>query len=131
MQDNTEAMNLNGIKILVAEDDAYSALIAQEMLSFWNATVDLVENGKDAVDKVRENTYDIVLMDLQMPVLDGFQAMSQIRTFNTTVPIVVLTATADTAMEQLPVDTGLSGYLIKPYSPPELYNAVIKYATKR
>ena len=77
---------------MLVEDVEFNIMVAQRMLKNWNAEVDLAENGSVAVEKVKQGNYDLILMDIQMPVMDGYTATGNIRMFNTTVPIIELTA---------------------------------------
>lgn len=88
----TDAPDLKGLKILLVEDMEFNIMVAEKMLQNWNAVVEIAGNGKIALDKVRETNYDIILMDLQMPVMDGYTATRAIREFNTTTPVIALTA---------------------------------------
>ena len=75
--------NLLGINVLLVEDVEFNILLAQKLLSNWNAKVTVAENGLIGVEKMKAGDYDIVLMDLQMPVMDGFTSSMKIREFNT------------------------------------------------
>jgi CheY-like chemotaxis protein len=121
--------DLGDIRILLVEDVEYNVMIAQQMLTSWNAQVDVANNGVEAITKARQNQYQIVLMDLQMPVLDGYSATRQIRHFDKNIPIVALTASAmpDIMKEN---DCGLTDFLAKPFKPAALYEMVSKYTNK-
>jgi signal transduction histidine kinase len=119
--------DLCGCKILLVEDTAFNVLYATQLLQRWNAIVDVAENGLLAVEKVQVNDYDIVLMDLQMPVMDGFTATRQIRTFNTNVPIVALTASATTNVTDKCKENGMNDYITKPFNPDDFYQRIKKY----
>lgn len=123
--------NLCGIRVLLVEDFIFNVMVAEKMLQNWNAVVDLAENGQIAVDKVRVNEYDVILMDLQMPVMDGLTATKTIRTFNTNVPIIALTASASAEIQASVIAIGMNDYLSKPFNPDELYRTIYKHAIKR
>jgi len=105
------------ISVLVAEDNKVNQLLIRKIFRHYGHDVELVSNGKLAVEAVQRNSYDLVLMDLQMPVLDGLSATRAIRALPTvmaTVPIYALSADA-LAPESGPMEeTGLDGYLSKP-----------------
>ena len=122
--------NLSGMRILLVEDVEFNVLVAEKMLSNWNAKVDVAENGLLAVGKVRENEYDLILMDLQMPVLDGYSATRHIREFNKDVPIIALTASASIDIQQKTKESGMDGYLSKPFKPNDLFDAIYKYINR-
>ena len=79
--------------------------------------VDSVENGFLAVEKVRQNTYDIILMDLQMPVMDGYEATRLIRSAGIRTPIIALTAAAVTEVVERIQQVGMNAYVTKPFNP--------------
>jgi len=122
--------DLSGIKILLVEDVEFNVLVAEKMLSNWNAKVDVAENGLVAVGKVRERQYDIILMDLQMPVLDGYSATKHIREFNKDIPIIALTASASTDIQQKTKESGMDDYLSKPFKPNDLFDTIYKYISR-
>jgi CheY-like chemotaxis protein len=113
-QANNEA--LKTLHILVAEDNLVNQKVISAMLDKLNMTYDVVENGEDAVKAVQEHQYDLVLMDCQMPVLDGYEATKQIRTMSEfdALPIYALTANADTESKELALTIGFNEHLSKP-----------------
>jgi signal transduction histidine kinase len=123
--------NLGGCKILLVEDTTFNVLYATQLLHRWNAKVDVAENGLLAVEKVQANEYDIVLMDLQMPVMDGFTATRQIRTFNNTVPIIALTASATTNVTERCKESGMNDYITKPFNPDDFYQRIKKHTNDK
>jgi signal transduction histidine kinase/ActR/RegA family two-component response regulator len=122
--------NLDGCRILLVEDTAFNVLYATQLLKSWNASVDVAENGLLAVDKVKQNEYDIVLMDLQMPVMDGYTATKKIREFNKEVPVVALTASATSNVKERSYEHGMNDYITKPFVPAEFYQRIKKYTAK-
>jgi signal transduction histidine kinase/CheY-like chemotaxis protein len=97
---DTTRPDLKGIHILLVEDVEFNVMFAKKLLSNWNALVDVAENGLVAVEKIRTNDYAIVLMDIQMPVMDGLTASMKIREFNNKVPIVALTASTSSELQE-------------------------------
>jgi CheY-like chemotaxis protein len=120
--------DLGGIRILLVEDVEYNVMIAEKMLTSWNARVDVAENGVEAITKTRQNQYSIVLMDLQMPVMDGYSATKHIRYYDQQTPIIALTASAFPDIMQ--ENDGLTDFLAKPFKPATLYEMVYKYTHK-
>ncbi len=119
--------NLGGIKVLLVEDVEFNVMVAQKMLSNWNAIVDVAENGLHAIGKAKEGNYDIILMDLQMPVLDGYSATRHIREFNKEIPIIALTASASSDVQQKTKEVGMNGYVSKPFKPSDLYEIIYQF----
>lgn len=123
--------SFKGLKILLVEDNAINQLIVSKFLYKWGAELNFAENGLVAVDKVRNKKFDIILMDLQMPEMDGFEAAREIRkmedNYYKTVPILALTAAAIQEMITKASEVGINDYIAKPFNPNDLYNKIAKY----
>ncbi len=123
--------NINEIKgfedmhILVVEDNAVNMMVVSKMLVKWNATVSKASNGLEAVELAAKNKYNIILMDLQMPVMDGLTATSLIRNTNNNTPIIALTATTDESLTNSLSQKGINDVVQKPFVPEDLYNKII------
>ena len=100
--------------------------VAEMMLSNWNAKVDKAENGIVAIEKIKNNHYDLVLMDIQMPVMDGYTATEEIRKFNTIIPIIALTASLSIDIQEKATEVGMNGFITKPFNPNELFAIISK-----
>jgi len=109
-----ETLNLKDLHILLVEDNELNLEIAQYMLEDAGATLDIAENGRIAVDKVSQNEYDCILMDLMMPVMDGYEATRTIRSNGVTTPIIAMTANAFVEDRQRTKDAGMNGFVPKP-----------------
>ncbi len=122
------AVKLQGRKyhILLAEDNEVNQKITQKMLLSLGHTVDIVSNGVLAVEKSQENIYDLVLMDILMPEMDGYSAVKKIRTLEKTkhVAIVALTANAMREEKERALQSGFDGFLTKPFYTRDLQNAI-------
>ncbi len=120
----------SSLNVLIADDSPTNLRLTTRMLENRDHSVTAVENGRLAVEATREDKYDVVLMDLQMPVMDGIQATAAIRAEEGArgwrVPIVAITAYDD---RQRCIDAGMDGYLSKPYRPQELFECVERLAT--
>ena len=92
MRESATPPSLEGKTILVAEDNAINQVVVCSMLEITGAKVDVVENGRQAVDYFAANAPDLILMDIQMPEMDGAEACMVIRQSNTALPIIALTA---------------------------------------
>ncbi len=120
---------IRGAHILLVEDNDLNQEVATELLSDAGFVVDLAENGKIAVDKVSAAQYDIVLMDMQMPVMDGVAATREIRRderFNT-LPIVAMTANAMQGDRDRCLAAGMNDHVAKPIEPEDLWKALLKW----
>ena len=116
--------DLNGITILLVEDVEFNIFVAEMMLTNWNAKIDKAENGKVAVEKMKNNKYDLVLMDIQMPVMDGYTATEEIRKFDKTTPIIALTASLSIDIQERADEVGMNGFITKPFNPVELFSII-------
>lgn len=122
---------LENIKILVAEDVPLNQLLIKIILEGFGFQCDIAENGKVAIKKLEENSYDIVLMDILMPEMNGFEATDYIRnTMNSKIPIIALTADVTTVDVQKSKTVGMNDYISKPIDEKLLYNKIIKQLRK-
>jgi two-component system, sensor histidine kinase and response regulator len=120
------------IRVLVAEDNAINQMLAQRLLEKFGYRADAVEDGRKAVTALETVAYDIVLMDVQMPEMDGYEAVGIIRdpnsgVLNHKVPVIAMTANAMPEDRALCLASGMDDYLSKPISPNDLYNMLEKY----
>lgn len=122
------------LRILLAEDNPANQKVAMFVLDQRGHAVEVVQNGSEAVDMVRQRDFDVVLMDVHMPVMDGFQATSAIRALQdprkAKVPIVAITAHALKGDQQRCLSAGMDGYLAKPIDARELIELVDQIADK-
>jgi CheY-like chemotaxis protein/anti-sigma regulatory factor (Ser/Thr protein kinase) len=119
------------LKILVAEDQIINRKIITQLLEKKGYLVKAVENGKLALEEATTNQYDLVLMDVQMPEMDGFDSTKEIRRFEkgskNHIPIVAMTAHAMKGDREKCLDAGMDFYITKPVNPNELYETIEKY----
>lgn len=113
--------DLDRARILLVEDTPFNLLFTTQLLEGWNTVIDVAENGAIAVEKVQSQSYDLVIMDLHMPVMDGYTSTRKIREFNPQIPIIALTASATADIEQKIADAGMQDYVTKPFNPNDLY----------
>ena len=118
-----------GVHILLAEDNKANQLVAKELLARANIRVDIAENGMEAVLAVREKDYSLVLMDVQMPEMDGIEATKIIRREHPgrDLPIIALTAHAMNEDRQICLDAGMDDYVRKPIDRKELFEAIDRW----
>lgn len=115
-------------KILVVDDEANIRMLIKKYAAFEGHTVFEAENGLEAIDLCKRNTYDIIIMDIMMPQLDGFSACREIRKFSNT-PIIILSARGEEYDRINGFEVGVDDFVVKPFSPKELMlriNAIIK-----
>lgn len=114
------------IKILLVEDHFLNQIATKRVLTTWSdlVTVDIAENGLIGAQKQKEVGYDIVLMDIQMPVMNGIDSAKKIRTFSQ-VPIIALTANASKQEADRCISVGINDYLGKPFKPTDLYAKIM------
>jgi len=119
---------LKGKKALIVEDNVLNRIVVRQNMKEWGMIVDEADNGQEAVEKVRHRDYDIVLMDLQMPVMDGYKATRLIRQLpdkkKSQVPIIALTASALLGIRTQAYEYGMNDVLLKPFKPDELQKMI-------
>ncbi|UUM70615.1 hybrid sensor histidine kinase/response regulator [Aeromonas veronii] len=120
---------LQGTRVLLAEDNRVNQQLIIEYLRRVDAVMCVVSNGREAVERVAEQPFDVILMDLQMPVLDGLDATRQIRKMvdKHDVPIIALTASAMPGDKERCLGVGMNGYVTKPVSKLDLYNNLLQW----
>ena len=124
----TMAKSLKGIRILIAEDNPFNQMIAQDDLSYYieDISIETVENGVLAIEKFKANTFDIILMDVQMPEMNGFEATKNIRDIEKSkgrtikIPIIAMTASLLKTEIDSCYAAGMDNYIPKPYKLEEL-----------
>jgi signal transduction histidine kinase/CheY-like chemotaxis protein len=121
-------------RILLAEDNTVNQRVAVRMLERWGHRVDAVASGKEVLEALRLVPYDLILMDVQMPEMDGFEATARIRederTSGVHIPIVAMTANALEGDRERCLAAGMDGYVAKPVRPVELFEAVERSAAE-
>jgi PAS domain S-box-containing protein len=127
---NTTANNLGHVRLLLVEDNEVNQLIAIKFLNKWGIRPDIAVNGLKAVAAVQQKEFDLVLMDLQMPEMDGYEATRQIRSLGgpyETLPIIALTASAMLEVREKVLQNGMNDYVTKPFNPNELYQKIVRF----
>jgi CheY-like chemotaxis protein len=126
-----EAMaKITGARILLVEDNEINQQVAREILSGAGFEVVLANNGQEAVDAVQKNPFDAVLMDIQMPVMDGYAASQEIRNLKSeirNVPVIAMTAHAMAGDRDKSLAAGMNGHVAKPINPQELFATLLKW----
>lgn len=116
-------------KLLIVDDEVKIIEVLKEYAEFENYEVDGAENGIEAIEKCKNNRYDLVIMDIMMPKLDGFSAVREIRKFSQ-VPVIMLSARGEEEDKIKGFDLGIDDYVVKPFSPKEVM-ARVKAVLKR
>ena len=129
----TALATIRGGKVLLVEDNALNQEVATELLRGAGLMVDVADNGRIAVEKVQAAAYDIVLMDMQMPVMDGLSATRAIRQLPqlATLPIVAMTANAMQSDREACRAAGMDDHVAKPIEPEELFRALLRWVKHR
>ena len=107
-------------KVLLVEDEADLARAESAILRFNKYDVDIAYNGQEALDKVKEDNYDVIVMDIMMPIMDGLTALKDMRAIGVNTPIILLTAKAQVDDKVEGLDSGANDYLTKPFDKKEL-----------
>lgn len=127
--DSPDRSNQTALDILLVEDNQVNQLVASTLLKKLGHQVAHAENGKRAVEAVRSQRYDLVLMDCQMPVMDGFEATRAIRNDAdyATLPIIAVTGNALEGDKQACLDAGMNDYITKPYNREQLSEVISRW----
>jgi len=127
---STETVHLAGINILLVEDNEVNQTLLKHLFRNWNVGFDTASNGTEALQKLRTNSYDLVLMDIQMPQMDGYTATRQIRhhlKINT--PIVAMTAHAMAGEREKCLRAGMNEYIAKPINEEQLKKLIVQFVS--
>jgi PAS domain S-box-containing protein len=123
---------LKGVRVLLTEDNAINVLVVKRYLQQWGIECDVAENGQIAVQAMWTKEYDLILMDLQMPVMDGYEASRQIRAMGGSkygsIPIIAITASIIGDIKQSILASGMNTWISKPFNPAELFAIIKKYS---
>jgi signal transduction histidine kinase/CheY-like chemotaxis protein len=127
-EDNFKLLeSLEGVRVLIAEDNPVNLSIARRFLTKWGIQVQAATNGREAVDLFRKGDFDLALIDLEMPEMDGATALKEIRKLNTTIPIVAFTAAVYDNMQADLLQKGFTDFIHKPFRPEDLHSKIRYY----
>jgi signal transduction histidine kinase/ActR/RegA family two-component response regulator len=122
-----ESKPLTGISILLVEDNEINILVARTFLERWGATIDVAINGQEALDKVDVNRHRLVLMDMHMPVMDGYEATRRLRKNGVHIPILALTASLPSEVDEKAKASGVDDIIVKPFVPDDLFKTILHH----
>ena len=123
--------SLKGLRVLAVEDNELNRMVLQVILKKCEVSVSIAHNGQEAIDLIQEKEFDIVLMDVQMPILDGLEATKFIREdLKYSIPIIGLSANAMREEVEICKQAGMNDYLVKPYSERALVEVMKKWSTE-
>lgn len=132
--DNSEPVleiDTSNKKILLVEDNKINQMITQKMLDRKNIACVIIDNGEDAIEHMKTNSYDLILMDVHLPGINGTEATAEIRKFNSTIPIIALTAISLNENREMLLSFGMNDVITKPFLPEKFYEIVIQYLTNK
>lgn len=117
----------NQVKILIAEDNQLNQMLIKAILDKESIQYDLAENGVQVLEKLKNAHFDLILMDIQMPIMDGINATIEIRNqLKSSIPIIALTANASVTDELKYKEVGMNDHLSKPFKREDLFNKIKK-----
>lgn len=125
-----EVEHRGDLKILLAEDNVVNVKIACKFLDKWGFETTVAKNGQEAVDAIQREHFDLILMDLQMPVMGGIDACREIRALGYTLPIIALSAEVSEQVRDKVINAGMNDYSSKPFVPKDLKQKILSYASK-
>jgi CheY-like chemotaxis protein len=122
---------LDGIRILLAEDNPVNMLVAKKFLHKWKMSVDEAVNGIEAIELYKKNSYDLLLIDLEMPEMDGVAVAADVRKKDNQIPIVAFTAAVYENMAEDLKSKGFTDFITKPFRPEDLHKKILHYTTEK
>jgi signal transduction histidine kinase/CheY-like chemotaxis protein len=129
-----DTYDLSPYKVLVVDDNEMNIQVLLKLLSRWSLKADAVTSGQKALDHIMANNYNLVLLDLQMPEMSGYEVAQQIRLFTNmqkaSIPIIAITADVMPETRENAINSGMNDYVSKPFNPTELYGKVISLLAK-
>lgn len=126
-----EKKDIRGVRVLIVEDNEINARILRSFLTRWQLPVKEAITGKHALELMKFHKFDIILMDLEMPEMNGFTTLKKIREMNIDTPVVAFTATLLDDMNSLVTDAGFTDYITKPFKPAELRRKIEMYCERK
>ncbi len=129
-EDIGERFDFNHEHVLLVEDNAINVMVGKQILEDASLNVSVAVDGQEAIDLVKKHTYDLILMDIQMPVVDGYEASREIRKFNTETPILALSASVFMEVKDDIQACGMNGFILKPFEPEQLIKTIYNWINR-
>jgi CheY-like chemotaxis protein len=133
--DDTRVFSDRNIQVLVVDDNPVNLLVASKYLKNLGIVPDTAEDGEKAIEKIKSKAYHVVLMDLLMPGIDGYETTQKIRTLEDSyfkeIPIIALTASAMNEIRDKALASGMIDFISKPFRPEELKSTIARYITSQ
>lgn len=126
---NKKEHNLAGTRVLLVDDNLINVMVGKQILQKEKLIVEVANDGLAALNKVKEQSFDIVLMDIQMPIMDGYTSTSEIRKFNTTTPVIALSANVFLEVKDKIEECGMNGFIFKPFTPEDLLSQIESFTS--
>jgi len=126
LQEEHSIHSLKNVHILVVDDNRINQKITQKILEKRQFSCSLANDGEEAIAAAKANSYDLILMDIHMPKIDGIEATKQIRKFNKITPIVALTAVELDEMRATIMESGMNDIILKPYDVSQFLTIILK-----
>jgi len=122
------SQSLSPLKVLVVEDNVINQIVMEGLLKTFGHEPHLVDNGREAIDRSKTESFDLILMDLHMPEIDGYETTRAIRSEgeNTDIPIIAVTADALSGTKERCFEAGMNGYVTKPVDPDRLVAEILR-----
>jgi CheY-like chemotaxis protein len=125
---DTQSLELKGIHVLLVEDNRINKLLVSTLFDKWGVNYDWAENGEEAIEFLKKKEFNLILMDVQMPVMSGLEATQIIRkVLKLELPIIALTAHAFKEDAKKCIDSGMDDVIVKPFEPFLLYNKLVSH----
>jgi signal transduction histidine kinase/CheY-like chemotaxis protein len=133
-EEGIEISRFSQMKVLLVEDNKINQLLARQILTGWGVNVEVANDGFEAIAKLQRRTFDLILLDLQMPEIDGFEVARFVRKTikppANQIPIVALTADAFTETKELTREAGMNDFITKPYQQKDLFRVIRKFSVQ-
>lgn len=124
------AGDLKGLSILLVEDNEVNVLVASKFILKWGARLQVAKNGEEALQILRTEQFSVILMDLQMPLMDGYEATRRIRSMGIRTPVIALTASALMQEQRRIFQAGMDSFVTKPFEPEVLFQKIMEMSLK-